>query len=160
MFEMYDKMSPYADGWLSGRALHFHPVRNGRLAQLVRALHSHCKGRWFESSNAHMIPLDDFKKLDIRIGKVISAEKVPDSDNLVKLVFDMGIEERQVLAGIAEVFPDPSVLVDHQMPVLINLEPRTMRGEVSNGMILAADSNGSPILLHPAQEVPPGSIVK
>ena len=107
-----------------------------------------------------MIPLDDFKKLDIRIGKVISAEKVPNSDKLIKLIFDMGTEQRQVLAGIAEVFPDPSVLVDHQMPVLINLEPRTMRGEVSNGMILAADSNGSPILLHPAQEVPPGSIVK
>ena len=107
-----------------------------------------------------MIPLDDFKKLDIRIGKVISAEKVPNSDKLIKLIFDMGTEQRQVLAGIAGVFPDPSVLVGRQMPVLVNLKPRTMRGEVSSGMILATDGNGSPVLLNPAQEVPPGSMVR
>jgi methionine--tRNA ligase beta chain len=107
-----------------------------------------------------MITLEDFKKLDIRIGRVISAEKVPDSDKLIRLVFDMGGEERQVVAGIALSFPDPSVLTGMQMPVLVNLEPRNMRGFVSSGMILAADGNGSPVLLHPQKEVPPGSIIK
>jgi len=107
-----------------------------------------------------MISLDDFKKLEIRIGKVISAERVPDSDKLVKFIFDMGSGERQILAGIALVFPDPSVLIGKEMPVIVNLEPRTMRGYTSYGMILAADSDGSPVLLHPAQEVPPGSVVR
>ncbi len=107
-----------------------------------------------------MITLDDFKKLEIRIGKVISAERVLDSDKLVKFIFDMGTEERQILAGIAEFFPDLSVLIGQEMPVIVNLEPRTMRGYISYGMILAADGNGSPVLLHPAQEVLPGSIVR
>jgi methionine--tRNA ligase beta chain len=108
-----------------------------------------------------MISLDDFKKLDIRIGKVIFAERVPDSDKLMRIIFDMGnSEERQVLAGIALVFPDSAMLIGRQMPVLVNLEPRTMRGEISNGMILAADDDGSPVLLHPAREVQPGSIVR
>ena len=112
------------------------------------------------SSPIMTITLDDFKKLEIRIGKVISAERVPDSDKLVKFVFDMGTEERQILAGIAEFFPDFSVLIGREMPVLVNLEPRVMRGHTSYGMILAADGKDSPVLLYPAQEVPPGSVVR
>lgn len=112
------------------------------------------------SNGVHMISIDDFKKLEIRIGRVLSAEKLSNSDKLVRIIFDMGTEQRQVLAGIAEVFPDPSVLIGREMPVLVNLEARTMRGDVSNGMILAADNSGSPVLLHPAQEVSPGSIVR
>lgn len=94
------------------------------------------------------------------MGKVISVERVPDSNKLVKFIFDMGTEERQILAGIAEFFPDLSVLIDQEMPILVNLEPRAMRGHTSYGMILAADNDGSPVLLHPAQEVLPGSVVR
>jgi len=106
-----------------------------------------------------VIPFEDFKKLDIRVGKVISAEKVQGADKLVKLVFDMGDEERQVVAGIAEHY-EPEELIGKQMPVLTNLEPRELKGEMSNGMILAADADGKPVILGPAEEVPPGSIVK
>ncbi|MEK7114947.1 MAG: methionine--tRNA ligase [Patescibacteria group bacterium] len=107
-----------------------------------------------------MITIEDFKKLDIRIGKVLSAEKIPSADKLLKLVFDIGGEQRQIVAGIALVFPDPSVLIGKQVPVLLNLEPRQLRGETSFGMMLCADNDGKPILLSPIEEVPPGIIVK
>ena len=106
-----------------------------------------------------MISFEDFKKLDIRVGKVVSAEKVPDADKLIKLIFDMGDHERQVVAGIAEHY-EAEELVGKEMPILINLEPRELRGFESNGMILAADADGKPVLLGPAEEVPPGSVVK
>ena len=107
-----------------------------------------------------MVTLEDFKKLDIRIGKIVSAERIPDSDKLVKLIFDLGGEQRQVLAGIAEFFPDLAVLAGKEVPLIVNLEPRKMRGLMSEGMMLAADAGGRPVLLHPAEEVPPGSIVR
>ena len=106
-----------------------------------------------------MISFEDFKKLDIRIGKVISAERVPDSDKLIKLIFDMGDHERQVVAGIAEVY-EPDNLIGKEMLVLVNLEPRNLKGFDSNGMILAASTDGGPVLICPEREVPPGSVVK
>jgi methionine--tRNA ligase beta chain len=106
-----------------------------------------------------MITIDDFAKLDIRIGKVLSAERVPEADKLLKLVFDFGEEQRQVMAGIAEHIEDPDTLVGKEMPVVVNLEPRKLRGYESHGMILAASDDGCPTLLHPAQEVAPGSSV-
>ncbi|MBI4095086.1 MAG: methionine--tRNA ligase subunit beta [Candidatus Liptonbacteria bacterium] len=107
-----------------------------------------------------MITFDDFKKLDIRIGKVLSAEKIPDSDKLVKLIIDIGGEERQVVAGIAESYPDPTALAGKEVPVIVNLEPRKLKGHMSEGMILAADADGHPVLLHPDREIPPGSIIR
>lgn len=110
--------------------------------------------------NMDTISFEDFKKLDIRIGKVISAEPVEGADKLLKLVFDLGDEEKQVLAGLAQFVDNPSDLVGKQMPVLINLESRRMKGLDSNGMILAANVDGRPVLLCPEEEVPPGSVVK
>lgn len=107
-----------------------------------------------------MISIEDFKKLDIRIGKVVSAERIPDSDKLIKFVFDIGGEQRQILAGIAEFFPDLGVLVGKEMPLLLNIEPRKLRGFMSEGMVMAADSADGPVLLHPEKEVLPGSIIK
>ena len=108
-----------------------------------------------------MISIEDFKKVDIRIGKVLSAERIEGSDKLLKIMFDVGEEApRQVLAGIAESTPDPSALVGKEIPVVLNLEPRRLRGETSYGMILCADGGEGPVLLHPALEIPPGSIVK
>ena len=107
-----------------------------------------------------MITFEDFKKLDIRIGKVISVEKVPDVDKLLKFVFDIGDEQRQIIAGMAEFFPDPYVLVGKQMPILVNIEPRNFRGHTSHGMMVAADVDGSPVFLHPEHEIMSGSLVK
>jgi len=106
------------------------------------------------------ITFDDFKKLEIKIGKVISAEKVQNADKLIKLVFDIGTEQRQIIAGIAEFFDNPSDLVGKEMPILTNIEPRKFKGYESSGMIIAVDADGKPVLLRPEREVPPGSIIK
>ena len=106
-----------------------------------------------------MITFDDFKKLDIRIGKIVSVEKVKGTDKLLKLEIDFSKEKKQLVAGIAEFF-DPDQLVGKEIPVLLNLEPRSIRGIESQGMILAIDVDGKPVLLHPDKEVPPGSIIR
>jgi methionine--tRNA ligase beta chain len=99
-------------------------------------------------------------KLEIKIGKVISAEKIPEGGKLLKLVVDFGNETKQIMSGIAEHYTDPSVLVGKEMPFVTNLEPRKLRGYESAGMILAISTEDRPVLFHPEIEVPPGSIVK
>ena len=106
------------------------------------------------------LSFDDFKKVEIRIGKIIAAEKISEGDKLLKLSVDFGTETRQIMSGIAEYFPDPSVLVGRQAPFVTNLAPRTLRGYESHGMILATDGEKGVVLLHPAEEVPNGSVVK
>ena len=106
-----------------------------------------------------MITINDFTKLDIRIGKVLSAERIPEADKLLKIIFDFGKEQRQIMAGIAEYIEDVDTLVGKEMPVVVNLEPRKLRGYESQGMILVANDEGRIALLHPAQEVTPGSSV-
>jgi methionine--tRNA ligase beta chain len=107
-----------------------------------------------------MITYDDFKKLDIRIGKILSAEKVEGTHKLLKLVIDCGAENRQLVAGIAETY-EPDQIIGKEIPVILNLEPRSIRGVESNGMMLAAtDVGGKPVLLQPDGEVLPGSIVR
>jgi methionine--tRNA ligase beta chain len=106
-----------------------------------------------------MITFEEFRKLDVRIGKILLAEKVEGTDKLMKLEIDLGAEKRQVVAGITE-FYQPDQLVGKEIPVLVNLEPRTIRGTESHGMILAADVEGKPVLLHPDKEVPPGSVIR
>lgn len=115
-----------------------------------------------------MISIEDFKKIDVRVGKILSAEKVANSDKLLKLILDVGEKDelgetigRQVLAGVAEVYPDPLILIGKEIPVIINLEPRKLRGQMSNGMILAAVADRNrPVLLCPIEHVPPGSVVR
>ena len=107
------------------------------------------------------ITFEDFIKLDIRIGKVVSAEKVPETDKLLKLIFDIGDgQERQIISGIAEFIPDPSTLVGKEIPVLINLKPRKFKGLESQGMILAAEVDGGIVLLHPEKDIPTGSKIR
>ncbi len=106
-----------------------------------------------------MITFEDFKKLEIRIGKILSAQKVEGTDKLLKLEVDMGKEKRQLVAGIAQYY-DPEELIDKQIPVLVNLEPRKIRGVESQGMLLAATEGEAPILLHPDKEVSPGSLIR
>lgn len=107
-----------------------------------------------------MITIEDFKKLEIKIGTVLTVERIEGADKLLKIQLDMGDHNRQILAGIAEFVQDPQSLVGTQIPILTNLEPRKMRGQLSEGMMLAADENGTPVLLHPARNIANGSIVK
>jgi len=108
-----------------------------------------------------MISFDDFKKLDIRVGTVLSAERVPDTDKLLRLSVDMGEgAPRHIISGIAEAYPEPAELVGMQFVFAANLPPRTIRGYESQGMILAVgDTPGEEdfALLVPARKVPPGS---
>ncbi|MCK4714673.1 MAG: methionine--tRNA ligase subunit beta, partial [Candidatus Aenigmarchaeota archaeon] len=103
----------------------------------------------------------DFKKLDIRIGKILSAEKAEGTDKLMKLQVDFGSEKRQIVAGIAE-FYEPEDLIGKECPFLFNLEPKSLKGHESQGMILAVDVEGDRsdcILLHPNKETKPGAKV-
>jgi methionyl-tRNA synthetase len=105
------------------------------------------------------ITYDDFAKLDIRIGKVLEAEKLPKSKKLLKLKIDTGLDQRTILSGIANHF-EPESLIGKQVTVLVNLAPRKMMGIESEGMVLMAeDANGDLKLVQPESEVKNGSEV-
>lgn len=104
---------------------------------------------------------DDFAKVEITIGTILSVEVVPDADKLLRLEVDFAEETpRQILSGIREYYEDPQVLVGRQCPFVTNLAPRTIRGFESNGMILAASTTDSLALLHPSITVPNGTRIK
>jgi methionyl-tRNA synthetase len=106
------------------------------------------------------IQYEDFAKLDLRIGTVVSAEKVPKADKLLKLQVDMGNETRTIVSGIAQHFA-PESLVQKQVIVVANLAPRKMRGIESQGMILTAEqADGKLILVNPDQLADNGSGVR
>jgi methionyl-tRNA synthetase len=105
------------------------------------------------------ISYEDFSKLDIRIGTILEAEKVPKTDKLLKLKIDTGIDKRTVVSGIAEFF-DAGSIVGKQVAILLNLEPRNLRGIESQGMILMAeDKDGSLKFITTLEKTEPGSIV-
>jgi methionine--tRNA ligase beta chain len=109
-----------------------------------------------------MISLEDFKKLDIAVGKILSAEKIPETDKLLKLSVDLGeAAPRVIVSGIAFYFPDCSQLVDKKCMFVANLEPRTIRGIESQGMMLAVSTeDGRFSLLEPKDEIPTGARAK
>lgn len=107
-----------------------------------------------------VIELNQFMQCDIRIGTIQSVDTIDGADKLVKLIVNIGDAERQLVAGIREVINDLDTLVGMQIPVLVNLEPRVIKGVESQGMILAADDDGKPVLLHPVEKVPSGSTVR
>lgn len=102
-----------------------------------------------------MINFEEFQKLDLEIAKILKAEKVEGSEKLLKLEVDLGKEKRQLVAGIAK-FYRAEELIGKEI-VVANLEPRTLMGLESRGMLLAADYKGRSVLLKPDQEVPPGT---
>jgi len=102
---------------------------------------------------------DDFAKLDLRVGKIVSAEKVEKADKLLKLSIDLGFETRTIVSGIALHFK-PEEIVGKQVVVVANLAPRKMRGIESNGMILMAeDANGKLHFINPVDEINAGATV-
>ncbi len=106
------------------------------------------------------ISFDDFTKLDIRTGTIIESEKVPKTKKLIKLVIDTGIDKRTVVSGIAEFFK-PEEIIGKQVLILINLEPRKIKGIESQGMILMAeDKDGKLVFASPEINVNNGSGVK
>lgn len=106
------------------------------------------------------ITIDDFNKIDLRVGKVLTCEKVPKTDKLLKLVVDIGPEQREIVAGIAEHY-DPKDLIGKSIVVVANLKAARLRGLESHGMLLAAtNDHGKLAIVTVAGEVGSGSIVK
>ena len=135
-----------------------------------------------------MISYDDFKKVEIRAGKILSAEKIPNTDKLLKLSVDFNetmstsapvsaltnptapsapvpapvitkLPPRQIVSGISMYFPDPAVLVGKTCMFVTNLEPRMIKGFESNGMIFAiSDDKGNFSLLEPNSSIQPGTL--
>lgn len=106
-----------------------------------------------------LVTIDDFKKLDLRVAKVISAARVEGSEKLLRLEVDLGGEERQLVAGIGKVYA-PEELIGKNIVVVANLEARRIMGLESQGMLLAAAANNDePAILVVEREVPPGSRV-
>ena len=106
------------------------------------------------------IQYEDFMKMDIRVGKIIAAEKVAKTKKLMKLTVDTGIDERTIVSGIAEHYTLEEV-IGRQVSVLVNLEPKPLKGIVSQGMILMAENaDGTLSFVSPDKEVKPGSEVR
>ena len=107
------------------------------------------------------ITIDDFAKVELRVAQVVSAERVPGADKLLKLMVDLGTETRQILAGIAKAY-SPESLVGRKIVIVANLQPRKMRGLESNGMLLAASvgDEGQPVLAGFLEDVPNGAKLK
>jgi len=106
------------------------------------------------------ISIDDFSKIELRVGVVKVAERVPKADKLLRLEIDIGTEVRQVLAGIAEAYA-PETLVGRKVVIVANLAPRKLRGMESNGMIVAASlEGGKPVLAGFLEDVPVGARLK
>ncbi|MCD6354659.1 MAG: methionine--tRNA ligase subunit beta, partial [Prolixibacteraceae bacterium] len=106
------------------------------------------------------IEFDDFSKMDIRVGTVLEAEKVPKTKKLLKLLVDTGIDKRTVVSGVSEYYK-PEELIGRQVSVLVNLAPKKLRGIESQGMILFAENaDGALVAVSPEAEVANGSEIK
>lgn len=106
------------------------------------------------------IQYDDFARLDIRIGTVVAAEPVPETDKLIKCTIDFGeLGQRTIVSGIAE-WKKPEELVGKQFPYIVNLAPRMLRGVESQGMLLAASDDSGVALIAPERTVPSGTKLK
>lgn len=105
------------------------------------------------------ISIDEFSKIEVQVGTVRSAERVPETDKLLRLMVDFGEEggPRQIVSGIATYVPEPETLVNRQLAFVTNLEPRIIRGLESNGMLFAVGSGETFAFLTPDREVPPGT---
>ena len=106
------------------------------------------------------ITIDDFMKIDLRVAKVLTAERVPNSKKLIKMQIDLGSEQRTLVAGIAEAY-EADALVGRHVVIVANLKPAKLMGIESNGMVLAASpEGGKPLLVGFEQAPPPGTRVR
>lgn len=108
-----------------------------------------------------MITIDDFLKVEMKVGEILSVETIPESEKLLKLSVDFGEENpRQVLSGISKFFPDGHVLVGKRCAFVTNLAPRMMMGLESQAMILAASSDETICLFQVEKTIPVGTKIK
>lgn len=105
------------------------------------------------------IDIDDFKKVELRVAKVLEASEIEGADRLLKLQVDLGSEKRQLVAGIKGTYT-PGELVGKHIVVVANLKPARLRGEESQGMLLAAQADDGPVLVSFDKDVPVGAVVR
>ena len=108
---------------------------------------------------SEQIAIEDFKKVALRVGKVVAAERVPKSTKLLKLQVDIGTEQRQIVAGIATKYA-PEDMVGKRVVIVANLKPAKLMGVESQGMVLAAGDDEVSALLTTLEDVPPGARIK
>jgi len=107
-----------------------------------------------------LIPFNEFKKLDLRVGKIIESEKVVGSKNLIRLVVDFGDEKRQAVAGLLQYYK-PEELLGKKYMFILNLERKKFMGIESQCMVFAAeDGKGKVVLMQPEKDIEPGSRVR
>ena len=133
----------------------FEKIEDDVIERQLQKLHD--KKKSMEPATVEVTPLkqeitfDDFSKLDIRVGKVLTAEKMEKSNKLLKLTIDTGVDKRTVLSGIAQHYT-PEEMVGKQVTLIANLAPRKMMGIESQGMVLMAeDGDGKLKLLQPSE---------
>jgi len=105
-----------------------------------------------------MITFDDFKKLDLRVATVTACEPHPNADKLLVMQIDLGDEQRQIIAGLKQWY-QPEEMTGKAIVVVTNLEPASIRGMESNGMLLAAGAGDDVVVIVPERDIPPGTKV-
>ncbi|MFA4967172.1 MAG: methionine--tRNA ligase subunit beta [Candidatus Margulisiibacteriota bacterium] len=108
-----------------------------------------------------MINFDEFKKVELKVGEIKTVEDIEGADKIYKLTIDLGDEQRTLVAGIKQHYPDKESLIDKKVAVVTNLEPRTLRGVTSHGMLLAASTpdKSSVVILTLDKDIPNGSTI-
>jgi methionyl-tRNA synthetase len=151
---------------LNSPQLLFEKIEDAAIDAQIQKLADSKKMNELENSNVEIqkskaeITFDDFSKIDIRVGTILEAEKVPKADKLLKLKVDTGIDQRTVVSGIAE-FYKPEEIIGKKVSILINLAPRKLKGIESQGMILMAENqSGKLVFVLPESAIENGSVIK
>lgn len=132
---------------------------DAQIQRLLDTKKANEQAAWQPQAAKEDIQFDDFTKLDIRIGTILEAKPVPKTSKLMQLLVDTGLDKRTIVSGVSESF-NPEDMIGKQVPVLINLKPRSFRGIESHGMILyPSDSEGKYLLMSPEREVRPGTVL-
>jgi methionyl-tRNA synthetase len=141
-------------------AILFSKIEDGVIERHLKSLPSATAAGGGAAQLKPVITIDAFRGVDLRVARILSAERVPKSEKLIKLQVSLGNEQRQILAGIAQHY-EPAALIGKKIVVVANLAPAKLMGQESQGMLLAAsDEHGNLTIVTPSSDIAEGSIVK
>lgn len=151
-----------AEGTVLGKPERFvEPISDEQIAaeRAMLGVPAQAEGNTTESSATPLVTIEDFARIELRTARILSAERVPKSHKLVRLIIDLGTEQRQIVAGIGKHYA-PEDLVGLDVVVVTNLQPARLMGIESQGMLLAANDDDQLVLVSPRGHVSPGSVVR
>jgi methionyl-tRNA synthetase len=158
-----EKLKPLTPGQALGTAqVLFAKIEDEQIDKEIAKLNTMMENQAKKTAKPEVveqITIEDFKKVQLKVAEIIKAEPVKKSQKLLKLQVSLGNEQRQILAGIKEAYPDPQVLVGKKVVVVANLKPAKLMGRESNGMLLAAHDGSGLHIITPDSPAEPGSIV-